>query len=186
MDFIPIFDSIPRENNLIWAVKYPDSELNEFERLMEYWDNAISIDEYLEDNNHHLDSEYWQERSMTQVKMHYKIVGEASALSDSIYDVISSDESIEDKTKHLLEIFKPLVNNEIVPSHKLKAKAPRRDPVLRFYAIITDCKRILITGGGIKLTRTMQECELLKIELQKINRVKDYIKQNNIIDISNC
>lgn len=42
-------------------------------------------------------------------------------------------------------------------------------PWLRIYAIRLDHNLFVITGGGIKLTKRMQDCPRLDLELQKLN-----------------
>lgn len=54
---------------------------------------------------------------------------------------------------------------------------------LRIYAIRLDPGIYIITGGAIKLTRTMQEREHTLVELAKMERVRRYMLENNIVDM---
>lgn len=55
--------------------------------------------------------------------------------------------------------------------------------MLRIYAIKLDPGIYVITGGAIKLTRTMQEREHTLVELAKMERVRRYMLENNIVDM---
>ena len=54
---------------------------------------------------------------------------------------------------------------------------------LRIYAIKLAAGIYVITGGAIKLTRTMQEREHTLVELAKMERVRRYMLENNIVDM---
>ena len=65
--------------------------------------------------------------------------------------------------------FEPLSKNKIVKDYeKDKAKGILNPSWLRIYAIRIDANYFLITGGAIKLTRTMNDRDHLLEELQKI------------------
>ena len=54
---------------------------------------------------------------------------------------------------------------------------------LRIYAIKLDPGIYIITGGAIKLTRTMQEREHTLAELARMEQVRRYMLDNNIVDM---
>lgn len=53
---------------------------------------------------------------------------------------------------------------------------------LRIYALKLQDGCYIITGGAIKLTRTMQEREHTLMELLKQEQVRQFLLQNHIID----
>lgn len=53
---------------------------------------------------------------------------------------------------------------------------------LRIYAIKLNPGIYVVTGGAIKLTRTMQEREHTLNELVKMEKVRQYLVDNNVID----
>ncbi|MGL5563993.1 MAG: hypothetical protein ACRDCN_15450 [Tannerellaceae bacterium] len=61
-------------------------------------------------------------------------------------------------------------------------KSKLKDNWLRLYAIKIDDNRFLITGGAIKLTRTMQENEYTNNELYKLSKVCNFLKQEGVFD----
>ena len=84
--------------------------------------------------------------------------------------------------------FRPLDNNRTAEVILGKEKArlrdtPRHASWLRIYAIKLDPGIYVITGGAIKLTRTMQEREHTLVELAKMEKVRQFMLDNNIVDM---
>lgn len=53
---------------------------------------------------------------------------------------------------------------------------------LRVYAIRIETDVYIVTGGAIKLTPSMQDRPHTMLELQKLNKCRDYLKQNGGFD----
>ncbi len=53
---------------------------------------------------------------------------------------------------------------------------------LRIYAIRLEPNVYVVTGGAIKLTRTMQERNHTALELSKLNSCRAYLKNNGVFD----
>ena len=53
---------------------------------------------------------------------------------------------------------------------------------LRVYAIRLEKNVFVITGGAIKLTRTMQERSHTQAELDKLNQCRQYLASNGVFD----
>ena len=89
---------------------------------------------------------------------------------------------------NLDEIFRPLENNRTSEMLLGKEKARLRDTQrhaswLRIYAIKLDPGIYVITGGAIKLTRTMQEREHTLVELARMEKVRCFLLDNDIVDM---
>lgn len=54
--------------------------------------------------------------------------------------------------------------------------------LLRLYGVRVGNNAIIITGAGIKLVGKMNNTKALKLELDKMNYLKDWLKQENITD----
>jgi hypothetical protein len=65
---------------------------------------------------------------------------------------------------------------------RTKAKGDRHRSWLRIYAIRVDVDLYIVTGGAIKLTATMREREHTQKELQKIDRCRNYLREQGIFD----
>lgn len=152
--------------NKLFAIHYPDQVDNEYDRLMEVWNDIGYIVTFLKENKqdipHKLD------------------------LYQLAEDILDNREEIEDTILDNLEqldgFFKPLDNNQIGEIDLLRSKGRRY--VLRLYAIRLSENMYVITGGAIKLPlqHLMKDREHTNIELIKINKFKDYLSEQGIFD----
>ena len=77
---------------------------------------------------------------------------------------------------NLNRFFRPLENNRSSEMILGKEKGrPHRRSWLRLYAIKLSVGIYIITGGAIKLTRTMQEREHTLQELEKMEKVRNFL-----------
>lgn len=53
---------------------------------------------------------------------------------------------------------------------------------LRIYAIRIDPNVYIVTGGAIKLTAKMQDREHTQIELEKLNKCRNFLIDNGVFD----
>ena len=92
-----------------------------------------------------------------------------------------------EKQADLDKLFRPLENSRtsemLLGKEKAKIKErPQHASWLRIYAIKLEPGCYIITGGAIKLTRTMQEREHTLNELKKMEQVRNYLIRNQAID----
>ena len=111
----------------------------------------------------------------------------------AIYDTIDDNQRIQclildlSPEADLDKIFRPLENSRtsemLLGKEKAKIKdRPQHASWLRIYAIKLEPGCYIITGGAIKLTRTMQEREHTLKELNKMEQVRNYLISNQAID----
>ena len=102
-------------------------------------------------------------------------IREVDRLSDQLLDC-----NKEGKLR-LDEIFKPLhkISTSIIREES-KAYGPSRKSWLRVYAIRITEDFYAISGGSIKLTKTMLEMDDYHEQLQKLKVVAAYLKRNGI------
>lgn len=55
-----------------------------------------------------------------------------------------------------------------------------KDAILRLYAIQTSGHQLIITGGGIKLTDAMEDCDYLMDELHRLREIRQWLENNDI------
>lgn len=79
------------------------------------------------------------------------------------------------------DIFKPLDNYEYRIRDYLKTKGRIKKGWLRIYAIKIAPACYIVTGGAIKLTLQMKAPHLAQ-ELKKIEKVKSFLRKENILD----
>ena len=115
-------------------------------------------------------------------------------VNQAIYDTIEDSERLQclimdiSPDADLDQIFRPLENQRMTEILLGKEKARLKNKHghaswLRIYAIKLKHGIYVITGGAIKLTRTMQEREHTLVELAKMERVRRYMLENNIVDM---
>ncbi len=105
----------------------------------------------------------------------YKTMEDRDALACIIMD-ISPDANIE-------QFFRPLDNNRTREMLLGKEKGrPHRRSWLRLYAIKLNVGVYIITGGAIKLTRTMQERAHTLQELEKMEKVRNFLLNEHVFD----
>lgn len=172
MKFVRI---IPEYDHL-WAVKSPDEEVDEMTLLFQKWNNAEYLLNFFIEN-------------FEDLKSFFKIERLDQAIEDTFDDAEVLEELVLDfpYTEHLDELFRPLDITDTRMSELTREKArnwnrDRHASWLRIYAIRLEPNVYVVTGGAIKLCRTMQEREHTALELEKLNRCKAYLKANGVFD----
>ena len=169
------FDQIT-DNEKLWAVRYDDCLDNVLDSIFGQWNDVVWLRNFFKANLEDLTS-------------YFKITDVNPPTSDTIDDserlqcliLYISPEADLDK------LFRPLDNSRTSEMILGKEKARLRDTQkhaswLRIYAIKLEPGIYVITGGAIKLTRTMQEREHTLVELARMEKVRRYMLDNNIID----
>lgn len=172
MKFVRVIDGYDH----LWAVKAQDKEADELTLLFRNWNNGdYLLDFFME----HFDD----------LKGYFHIERLDEAVSDTFEDAEALQELVLDfpYTEHLDSLFKPLDITDAQSTELSREKARNWDrgchaSWLRIYAIRLEPDVYVVTGGAIKLTRTMQEREHTALELQKLNRCKAFLKSNGVFD----
>ena len=166
----------------IFSIQYDDREENEFDRLFDLWNDVCFVTEFLEVNKEHLKSDIWQR---------------TPEVEDAARQVLDEAENLETLFKELndntSEGIKPDFDSHFLyldGKYKYELKWPPmksygtiRPSLLRLYAIKMEENVYLITGGGIKLSDTIQNSPGLKdYVIQDIDRVRCFLKENGIMD----
>ena len=166
----------------IYSIQYDGQEDNEFDRLFSDWMDVERISDFMERNKEYLKASVWakvpEPESATR-----QVLNEAEDLV-SLFDELAVNTQngnkpdfdshfhyLEGKYKYELQ-YQPM-----------KSYSNGHPALLRIYAIKMDKNTYLITGGGIKLADTIQNSPDLKEHvLQNIDRVRDWLKANGIMD----
>lgn len=169
------FDDITGDRKL-WAVHFEGEEDNELYKVLNNWADVIWLRNFFKENIDDLNAYF----NITDIKVAVNDTIEDSERLRYIIMDISPDTDLS-------RIFRPLNNNEASDAmlQKEKARLKRKyghSSWLRLYAIKLIQGNYIITGGAIKLTATMQEREHTRQELVKIDKVRRYLLEENIID----
>ena len=123
------------------------------------------------------------------LESYFKITDLNEAISDTIEDADKLQCLILDLTPEadLERIFRPLDNRQTVALMLDKENArlknrPAHVSWLRLYAIRLEEGSFIITGGAIKLTETMPERTHTFQELAKMEKVRNFLLDENIVD----
>lgn len=169
------FDKI-LENNTLWAVRYDGAKDNALQTLFEQWNDLEWLVDFFLAN-------------MSDLTSYFKITD----INQAIYDTIDDSHRMQclildiSPDADLDHLFRPLENNRtsemLLGKEKAKIKnRPQHSSWLRIYAIKLEPGCYIITGGAIKLTRTMQERAHTLAELNKMEEVRNYLLSEGAID----
>lgn len=169
------FDRI-LDNNKLWAVRYDGAIDNALKVLFDQWNDI----EWLVD---------FFTRNESDLASYFKITDVNQAIYDTIDDSFWMQCLILDLSPDadLDRLFRPLENSRtnemLLGKEKAKIKnRPKHSSWLRIYAIKLEPGCYVITGGAIKLTRTMQEREHTLSELHKMEMVRNFLLAGGAID----
>ena len=169
------FDKI-LDNNTLWAVRYDGMTDNALQTLFEQWNNPEWLVDFFLAN-------------MSDLESYFKITD----INQAIFDTIDDNQRIQclildiSPEANLDKIFRPLENSRTSEMllGKEKARIKERSQHaswLRIYAIKLEPGCYIITGGAVKLTRTMQERAHTLAELNKMETVRNFLIDGGAID----
>lgn len=170
------FERIIEGKDHLWAVRDMRKPKNELAALFHNWNDAEYLWEFFLDNLADLQEFFHIER-----------------ISEAVEDTIDDAEQLErlilevPYTDNLDELFVPLGSSDATIRELSREKARNWNRTghaswLRVYAIRLETDVFVITGGAIKLTRTMQERAHTQVELTKLNQCRQYLLDNGVFD----
>ena len=170
------FDDVTGDGRL-WAVKYEGQSENILTLTFRDWYDIDYLENFFRDNM--ADMESWFHITDLDTAI-YDTIQDAHSLQCLILDI--SPEADLDK------MFRPLDNCRSSEMHLGKEKAKGRfghghTSWLRLYALKLEPGAYLITGGSIKLTKTMAERKHTLKELMKLEMVRNYLIDNGAFDV---
>lgn len=151
----------------LFAFHYPNEDVNELRRLLNCWNDIEYIYNFLKENESDI-----QNRTIEELAE--QIIFYAHEIDITLYELSKS------KSNRLESFFMPLDNKE----YRLKFFSKQKGKIncLRIYALKIDENCFVITGGAIKLTHLMEDREHTTKELQKIDKCREFLKENSIHD----
>lgn len=154
----------------LFAFHYENEVDNEYDRLLDLWNDAAYIYEFLKENKRDIPLY----RTIAQVAEF--IIEDAIELDEALIEITESDD------KNLSHFFKQLHNQEY--QAKVLSLQKGRRHCLRLYAIKIDEDTFVITGGAIKLPlqHLMEDRVHTQEELKKLKKAQAYLKEKGIFD----
>lgn len=151
----------------LFAMQYKGRSLNELARLLGLWNDPKYIEQWLWVNQNDFASSDLDEIAS-------RLIEDALTMEEMLLEALDIG---------LDTVFRPLDNFKSAQLFISKEKLRRN--YFRLYAIRIDVNCYVITGGAIKapMVLKMQERDFLLHELDKLNKVHDFLKSHQIIDI---
>lgn len=172
MEFVRILS----ESDNLWAVKDPKKKLDELTDWLRKIQNPEILLDFFKNN-------------CNDLKQNFNIEKISKAINDTIEDANALQTLILEFPyyENLDKIFRPLGSSDLTIQELSREKTRnwnRKEHAswVRIYAIRIEPNVYIITGGAIKLTRTMQERPHTQKELKKLNECRDYLIANGIFD----
>jgi hypothetical protein len=169
------FDDITKDGRL-WSVRYEGEDDNALFKSFALWNDVEWLRNFFCENKEDLASFF----KITNVnEAIYDTIEDSDTLACLILD-LSPDADLE-------RLFRPLDNRQtaalMLDKEKAKLKNNVRHPSwLRLYAIRLEEGVFIVTGGAIKLTATMSEREHTLRELEKMEKVRNFLLDEGIVD----
>lgn len=155
--------------------RYEDVKINAFELCFRQWQDVSYLEDFFELHKKDLQGDFWGGINVMDAVI--RTLGEAQQFEE---DILHHAKTGKTDLDYGLDntIFQPLHNNdETYIRQKSKAYGSEKGHSwLRIYAIRLDSDLYVVTGGAIKLVKSMQEREHLAIELRKLDLVAAYLK----------
>jgi hypothetical protein len=161
----------------LYSFQYDHENLNEFEQLFDNWQDPEFLEQFFTKNEADLTSGFFGSISIEDAAL--KTNQEANRLEKKLLSLANSNKQSLD------DIFKPLhkAGHDIGSFSSSKAYGDISKSWLRVYALKIENGVYVVTGGAIKLTKTLEEREHTKLELQRIDRCKAFLKEQGIDNI---
>lgn len=160
----------------IWSVIYDGETVDVLTQLFRNWNDLDFLEAFFKNNRDDLASYF----KITDIDLAiYDTLEDANELRCVILD-ISPDADIDKLFRHLenSRIAEMLLGRE-----KAKGRHSAHDSWLRIYALRLESNTYLVTGGAIKLTRTMEEREHTLNELKRMEQVRNYLIEQGAVDL---
>jgi len=182
--------------NSLYAIRYDSIEEDEFEnnefdedkskkdefrRLFKNWSDPEYLDAFFDKHKLDLQKDFYSFISIDDAIN--RTIDEADTLEQQLIEIAETGKT--ERLDTLQTLFKPLnkKDEELYPIpdyQKSKVYGELRKSWLRIYAIRLNSNEFVVTGGAIKLTKTMNDREHLKKELEKLHLVKQFLISKGI------
>lgn len=157
------------ENVNLFAFQYKGEKENELRRLLNLWNDTSYLFDFIIKNK----SDIPNHLTLNQIVI--KLIEDANDIDRTLSEIIFNPE------RKLEDFFRPLNNQEYQIIELSKQKG--RKNYLRLFAIKIDTNCFVITGGAIKLHHLNKDRIHTQIEMQKISRCRDFLRDNGVFDL---
>jgi len=157
------------------SFRYGTDQPDEFARLFRQWQDPEFLYTFFTKHIEDLQSGFFGEITLQTAIRRPR--DEARRLEQRFQQLAAGSHN------NLDSVFAPLKPTEPIERTRSKAKGDNQLSWLRIYAIKLQANVYVVTGGAIKLTDAMQDREHTRLELSKLDRCRDYLREQGIADI---
>jgi hypothetical protein len=173
MKLVPIFDI---SKHTLLAIQYDGEEVDEFKKAFNNWADVTYLRNFFKEHESDLLHGYYKCASIKVAVANTQSF--AKELEQLIYEKADGNAT---QVQNMLEsVFRALNDTETDVYDLQKSKLKKS--WIRIYAIRIAPNCYVVTGSAIKLVHQMQEKDYLIAELQNLDKVKNFLKQNDLID----
>lgn len=165
----------------IYSVRYDHKEENEYDSLFSQWYDLDYLGNFFQSNNRWLIMDIWRNINTLELASR-QVIDEADEMDSTLFRLYENTvKGIKpDYDSHFYDFGgKYQYVMEYCPVKSYGYKTPS---LLRIYAIKMESNTYLVTGGGIKLGKSIQDSPGLSHIITDIENVRNWLKKNGIID----
>lgn len=174
--------SIFAPDTYLFSIQYDEQEEDEYTRLLyTEWNELDKVLGFMQENSELLKTDYTWDKIKSPFLAASQVLKEADDLRELFHELNKNTKNgkhpnYDDHFQFLNGPYKNVY--ELVP---VKSYGNEKPSLLRIYAIKLDTNKYLITGGGIKLCRKIQDSPGIKNDvLKNINKVRNFLIKNGI------
>ena len=171
MKLVCIFE---HEKNILLSIQFDNSDVNEFRKAFDQWQDVLYLKYFFEENKSDLQSGFYGNISVKEAVI--ETIDESEKFEEYIRNIAKRGEN--DNLPNLNNIlFKTLNNYETsLIYQKNKAYGLAHKSWLRIYAIRISANIFVVSGSAIKLTLEMRDRDHTRQELEKLKKTAQYLK----------
>ena len=167
-------------NKCLLAVQFDGRESDEFDLLFTKWQDIAFLKQFFEDNISDLKRGFFGDITVREAV--FRTIKEAKQMHTRIKRIAKEGLNDSDKTLQDL-VFTQLHKDDFSIQHlQSKAYGQTYHSWLRLYAVRIEANLYVVSGGAIKLTKTMQERSHLIVELNKLKATVEYLREEGLFD----
>ncbi len=166
----------------LYAIQYNENEENELDRIFDLWNDPEFLTNFFMENRGDLRQyNLYHHTNYSVEDAVRKTLNDAENLEDLLLD--KAELGNEDELEALQTLFRQLddMETKLYPLQKSKGKL-HYNSWLRLYAIRIDKHLYVLTGGAIKLTKKMEERDHTKAELDKMDKVINFLRSKGLVN----
>lgn len=167
----------------IYSIQYDNEDEDEFNRLFSLWGDISYLIQFMNENKEYLKRKTWK-HILNPYEAAQAIRDEAEELEDLFFKLNCN--TCNGKYPEFEDHFVFLKGRKYECELELwpmKSYGTKNPSFLRIYAIKPKKNLFIITGGGIKLSDSIQDSPDIKDHvLQNIDKVRKFLREENIFD----